>query len=119
MAKFPDLQVAAPEGLRKINRRTFLQAVGGTGLVAGLTLPPAVGETYYTPEDRLLHHLLMAGQVMDEMVPENDSRWLVTLGGKAPFDGRFINAHRFHLMPDPQIKGLMIEQMHEIVRWQS
>ena len=69
-------------------------------------------------EERLTHHLLMAGQAMDDLVPDSDCRWFVTMGGKAPFEGRFINAQRFQLMPDPEIKGLMIERMHDVMRWQ-
>lgn len=112
---------AAAEGTPIFSRRTFLQGMGSAGIVAGIVVAPAAAEAYqaaYGPEERLRHHLLMAGQAMDELVPDSDSRWLVTFGGKAPFESRFINAQRFQLMPDPEIKGLMIERMHDVMRWQ-
>lgn len=122
---------AAAEGMPIFNRRSFFQGVGSVGVVAGVVAAPVVvqakdgrrtAEVAYrascSAEDRLMHHLLMAGQAMDDMVPDSDCRWLVTMGGKAPFEDRFINAHRFQLMPDPEIKGLMIERMHDVMRWQ-
>lgn len=114
---------AAAEGMPNFNRRTFLQGAASAGVVAGVVVAPAVAEAYqaaYGPEERLRHHLLMAGQAMDELVPERDCRWFVTMGGKAPFEGRFINAQRFqlHSANEPRAPKLMIETMSEVMRWQ-
>jgi hypothetical protein len=110
---------AAAEGMPTFNRRSFLQGFTSVGVVVGVqtsTLSGAMAATRSEPEERLRHHLAMAAQALDELAPESESRWQVTLGGKASSDRRFVHAQRFHLMPDSDIAGLMIERPGEIFR---
>jgi hypothetical protein len=110
---------AAAEGMPTPSRRSFLQGLTSAGVVVGVqsSTPPApIVVTRGEPEERLRHHLAMAAQVLDELAPGSDSRWQVTLGGKASSDRRFVHAQRFYLVPDSAIAGLMIERPGEIFR---
>jgi hypothetical protein len=106
------------------SRRAFLQAAASASAVASVAVPPAAAhacQAAYGAQERMMHHLMMAAQALDELVSEDDSRWVVTMGGKGPHKDRFINVDCMQsirgLVPGFETEGLMIERSKELVRW--
>ena len=74
----------------------------------------------YSAEERLKHHLLMAGNAMDEICADRGGhRWGVMLGGQVPFSERCIHAYRFHEAPDPENQSQTIDWLTDVLRWSA
>lgn len=107
------------------SRRSMLFGLAVAPAVALPVVASAANEKPSYPEcfsaiDRLQHHLLMAAAAADELAPGQQSRWTVSMFGKA---GTFRPSYRVHRIdafcePHPRVPtGIVVERSEEIAAW--
>lgn len=73
----------------------------------------------WTPQERFEYHYRELTRAMNALVPEQDSRWMVTLFGKNGHPPSMAKVARIDLVsePEPRVKGgiMMVERMTDLI----